>query len=459
MATGSTTRIDLDALRREYIHTPDDAVFLTRAKVLADAAGRFAELPPGERQGRIVEALCREMPIRVLPCDALLGRFVEEVPRGEDEAFARDNPQFFTAAGVPGLLDSAGLYCPQWSLLLDRGLAGLADDVSRVAQACGDAARRDWLEGVRLSLGVVGALARRLAAEAREMAGAAVEPDAARLRGAAAAMERVCGEPPGTFREALQLFLLFHSVLAAVVGGRNVTPGRMDRYLACFYEADVASGALVRQEAVEFLAAAFVMMSQGSGSVSTDFQSTKRTPNHYSHYYITLAGRDADGRARTNDLSWAILDAIELAGTREPTAAIRYTEDIDRAFWLRAVSLMRDGRPVIAFNDESILGGLERCGIAREAALDYVQNGLRQLPPVRPRHAGASRQRQHARSHPARDGPCGRRRLLRLRRVLRRRARGDAPRDRREGRSLRDRGGAAAACRLAALRRAPRSRA
>ena len=197
----------------------------------------------------------------------------------------------------------------------------------------------------------------------------------ARLAEAARSCDRIASSSPETFRDALQLFSFWHMALSCVVGGRNITPGRMDQYLFPFYERDVSQGRLTRSDAVELLAATMVRLPQLSGSIATDFQSTKRSPNRYSHYYITLAGSGADGESAVNDLSFAFLEAICLVDYREPSLSIRYCREIDPEFWRRALALMRDRLPVFAYNDQTVVPALQKAGIAEPLAREYVHCG------------------------------------------------------------------------------------
>jgi formate C-acetyltransferase len=379
MATRPQPRYDIDAIKRAYLDAPDSAVFLERARILGEAESRYAGLPPRQRQGRIIADLCARITIAVNPSDVFLGRILEETPSAADEEFIREHPELFIEPGVPGVLDSASIYCPDWSKLLALGIRGLVEEVEgheRRANATADASLADYLEGVRLSLRGVSELAVRFAQEARRRAAASGDTDArSRLAEAALSCERIALLPPESFRDALQLFILFHTVLSSVIGARNVTPGRMDQWLSPYYERDVAPGRSSREEAVELVAAVMVMMSQGSGHVLTDFQSTKRTPNRHSHYYITVAGVTPGGECAANDLSSVILDALRLTGLREPSIEIRYSDGIDRSFWHKALGMMREGLPLLAYNDDAVIAALAGQGTPESVARDYVHAG------------------------------------------------------------------------------------
>ena len=387
---------NLSAIREAYLAAPDEAVFLERARILEESRSKFQALPSGRRQGLIIQELCERISVVVNPFDVLLGRVREEVPTGRDEEFVQNSPELFVEAGLPGWLDSTEIYIPDWGKLLTLGLSGLRKEVADrrrdVQAALPDAEeRRDLLESVELALDGISRLLTRYAQEARRVARRTTEnPMATQLREVAECCEAVSRRAPSSFREALQLWVSYHAVLSCVVGGRNVTPGRMDQYLVQFYRKDLACGALARSDAVELLAAAMIMLSQLSGHETTGLVSKKRTPNRYSHYYITVGGVTPDGESAVNTLSLALLEARRLVQHREPTVSVRNFKGMDRALWAAAVEMMRDGLPVFAYNDHVVVPALVRYGVPERLARNYAHCGClncfipgSDLPPLR----------------------------------------------------------------------------
>jgi len=381
MSVVSQTIYDLDAIRKEYLDAPDDAVFLERAHVLADCIARFSSDPPGLRQGKTFTELCSRVTTVVTLADTLPCRILEERPSPADEDFIRTRPELFTEPGAKGFLESTGIYAPDWRHLLAVGISGLLTEVESARAAVPDsepdsASCRDHLDGVAMSLSAISNLALRYEEAARNLARRAnAGLISAHLMQAANACEFVATKPPESLRDALQLFLLYHMVLSCLAGGRNVTPGRMDQWLLPFWQRDVGSGLIPREEGIELLAIAMIELNQLSGKYSVDFQSSKHTPCRHSHYYITLAGVTPDGKSAVNDLSFAILDALRLVKFREPSVMVRYTTDIDRRFWREALSATRDRLPVFAYNDRIVIEGLTHHGTPLALVRNYVHAG------------------------------------------------------------------------------------
>ena len=74
--------------------------------------------------------------------------------------------------------------------------------------------------------------------------------------------QRIAHHPPQTFREALQLLWL--AVQGAQWGDRIglVNPGRLDRTLWPFYQADLAAGRLTREKALLLIESLYLLLNE-----------------------------------------------------------------------------------------------------------------------------------------------------------------------------------------------------
>ena len=249
---------------------------------------------------------------------------------------------------MPGLLDSLSIYTPDWDWLVERGLGGIVDEVrlqlAEVPPAAADAAEQgEFLLAAVSALEALSRLVRRYAEVARqEAAQATCRARQAELEEAAARCDRVAEQPPATFMEALQLLQITHMALSCLVGGRDVTPARLDQYLYRLYDDDVIQGRLSRDEAVVLLAQFMLRLSQMAGN-GTDFDDNqRRSPCLYSHLYVTVGGTDEQGRPAANTLTSVILDAIDLLDYKEPTLLVRWRADMDEGLRRRVAELVRE---------------------------------------------------------------------------------------------------------------------
>ena len=358
-------------------HAEDDrSVGLERAQILAAARDKHADLPRIESQAAFLHDLCTQITPLVEPEDVILGRIPESVPDAAQEALIREQPEFFEEPGLPGHLDSMGIYVPEWPWLLERGLGGISDYAKERLNASGlGPDQRAFLLAVTEAMSSVSCLFRRYADEARRQAADETVPERRiELEAASTRCERVAWEAPQSFADALQLIQLVHMTLSCLVGARDITPGRMDQYLLSLYEADLESGAIGKEDATALLAQFFLRLSQMSGH-GTDFDDrVRRTPCKYTHLYVTVGGVDSDGRSSVNELSFIIADAIRLLQYREPTLLVRWHRDQDPAFSAKIAAMVCDQLPVTIYNDPVVIDALVAQGVPRDVAHGYAHS-------------------------------------------------------------------------------------
>lgn len=351
---------------------------MERARILHPIWQRYAGQSRVARQASILRDLCEQITPVIEEENVLVGRMPEVLPTPEEERFIDQHPDLFAAPGVPGWLDSMSIYTPDWEWLLEVGLGGIAAAAQRHLDMLrdaddGDEARREFLAAAIGGLEAVSTLFHRYASEARRHAEAATtEQRRLELEGIAARCERLAWEAPASFVEGLQLLQLVHMVLSCLVGGRDVTPGRLDQYLLPLYRQDVTSGALDGDEAAVLLAMFFLRLSQMAGN-ATDFDDNlRRSPCRYTHLYVTVGGTDSEGNDAINELSLLVLDAIRLLRYKEPTVVVRYREDMPGAFKTKLAELIKGRFPVTIYNDDVVLRALMRQGVPPDLAREYA---------------------------------------------------------------------------------------
>jgi pyruvate-formate lyase len=365
----------LARLRARRLSEDERLVCMERARILHATRHRYADRSRVARQASILRDLCEQITPVIEEEDVLVGRMPEVLPSPEEEQFVEAHPELFTQPGVPGWLDSISIHIPDWEWLLEAGLGGIAAEAQRRLDLLPntDEDRREFLTAAIQGLEAVATLLRRYAAEARRLAElAASEQRRLELEEIAARCERVAWEAPTSFLEGLQLLQIVHMVFSCLIGGRDVTPGRLDRYLLQLYRQDLTNGTLDRDEAAVLLAMFFLRLSQTGGN-ATDFDDNlRRSPCRYTHLYVTVGGTDSEGNDATNELSFLVLDAIQLLHYKEPTVVVRYREDMADAFKAKVAELIRGRFPVTIYNDDVVLRALTRQGVPSDLARGYA---------------------------------------------------------------------------------------
>lgn len=151
--------------------------------------------------------------------------------------------------------------------------------------------QRALLEAMGDAMASVSRLIRRYATEARLQAEAESSPERrAELEASAGRCEAVAWEAPTDFVQALQLMQIVHMTMSCLVGGRDITPGRIDQYLYAYYQTGLESGAIARKDVAPLLAMFFLRLSQMSGHGTDYDDNVRRTPCKYTHLYATVGG-------------------------------------------------------------------------------------------------------------------------------------------------------------------------
>ena len=209
---------------------------------------------------------------------------------------------------------------PDMTIGLQLGWNGLLKKV-RYYKELNAPADTDFYDGEEeLLLGIL-TYTKRHADYAREMAEKETDYDTKQNYMEIARMnDRLCTEPPHTFREACQFLAIFQSVDRTYYAGGAM--GQLDELLCPYYENDIKKGCLTDEQAVWILASLFY------------------NDTHYSQ----IGGRLPDGsRDLTSRLSFLILDATHILHIPN-NIAVRVYDGMNEALLRRAAEyILEDG--------------------------------------------------------------------------------------------------------------------
>ena len=260
--------------------------------------------------------------------------------------------------------------------LLATGLAGViltATDKFETlpaADRAGDPGR--FYQAVIRSARAAVTFARRYAAQAEAMAAAATDP----ARGAELAeIARVCRQvpehPARSFHEAVQSVYFIHLIAQIESGGNSISLGRIDQYLAPYYQADLEAGRTDPDRARELLALLFIKTCEIWNVLEEAYVPGGEGPEGKTTQNVTVGGMDRDGNDATNALSHIGLNAYAEIRTVQPNFGVRLCAGTDDLFFRRALAYARDGVLLHFFNDEAIVASLVDAGHTLEDARDY----------------------------------------------------------------------------------------
>ena len=384
--------------RRDYRET-----FMERIELIFEAEKRFEGEAYGVRYGHTLDHILRHI-TPVTGEGPLAGEVVLRIPTPDEErdvlAHYRDwwnmstearhrQILFYYSEGWlkcrPPFFASMGHLAMDWERIIDEGIGSFRRSAEARLAGETDPDKAVFLEGALLCYGAVSAYIGRLA-----------ETAASEGRGELAEDLRAVEEGPArTFRQALQLIWIVSLVLQKVCGCGVLNLSRMDQYLLSRYDADIASGILTEDGAVELLQEFYYRNNEimvQTDHMSQEIETTKYTlevayddPN-----YLILAGRRADGRPGVNRLSFLMVEAARALKLRNPFIVVRWYEGIDPAFWRYCCDGMRENTTLVFYNDETMLPALKRYGVQEPELYDYGFFGCND--PTMPGDTGGLRQ-------------------------------------------------------------------
>lgn len=331
------------------------------AVVLAEAEAWRQHTPDEDWlvwRARRTAAKLHSLPIDILDGERIVGRPRFWDPCGEEaERFGAAWKSLESVPPFPG--GDTGHFNPDFDKILSIGIGGILDEIRTRRQVASDDKHAFYdaceiaMQGFSdYALAVAGAC--EIRADQRELG---------RI------CRKVSCEPPSTFHEAMQL--VFLTIIALWFGEDHVlcTPGRMDRTLRSFYEADVATGRITRQDAFDLICCLYIQLTMicfPGAAIS-----------------VLVGGRDADGVDLTNDLTYLCLEARAATHLVYPTVGLAWhegTPDELTDFSCRMIAT-GVGDPAF-FNDELISRGLRDLGVSEPDSRDYMNSTCVEIKPV-----------------------------------------------------------------------------
>lgn len=271
--------------------------------------------------------------------------------------------------------------------LVEEGLV----ETDRIAARCldtrtlpdgtpADADQLAFYRSLRITIDGIRAMATNLAdaAERDALRTDISDQRRAELLAAAQACRRVPYYPPATFQEGLQACWLLHIAMLLEDFEQGMSFGRLDQALIHLYEADLARGALTREQALEL----WVSFEAKTGETIPLY--SNRMDVYFSGnavgQSITVGGVDAEGHDVSNELSELVLEAFGQLGTREPALHVRVHDQTPKRLLDKAVAVMQrtGGRPTL-MGDETVIRSLQNTGMTLEHARDYAIIGCVEL--------------------------------------------------------------------------------
>lgn len=304
--------------------------------------------------------------------------------RARGEALLPEEVQVYMETGVFGMegkLNAGDAHLAvNYARVLSDGLKGYEERV-RALKAALDLTDPESIDkyvfykAVLVVIAAVRRFAGRYAALAREMAASEKdEARAAELRRIAETCDRVPYEPARSFREAVQSVWFIQLILQIESNGHSLSYGRFDQYMFPYYQADVESGAITRDEALELLTCLWIKtLSVNKVRSQAHTFSSAGSPMYQN---VTIGGQTTDKTDAVNDLSFLVLQSVAQTRLTQPNLTVRYHAGLNKKFYDECIEVMKLGFGMPALNnDEVIIPSFVKWGVAEEDAYNYSAIG------------------------------------------------------------------------------------
>ena len=238
------------------------------------------------------------------------------------------------------------------------GLGARLDEMRERLIRCreeADAEGVEFLENAILSVEAVLGLVERYRAEAEKRG----------LSDIAATLAKVPFSGATTFHEALQSLRILHFAMWCE-GEYHCGLGRIDQYLFPYYEADISSGRLTEESALEELEEFFIACNRDSDL----YIGVQQGDNGQS---VMFGGITPDGKDAFNDLSRLCIKACGELKLVDPKINLRVSKTTSLDVYKMGTELTAKGLGFPQYaNDDVVIPALERWGYAKEDARNYT---------------------------------------------------------------------------------------
>jgi len=358
----------IDALRNK----PVKSTYYERLIVADKASQLYAGLAHPLYLGYCHNYVLQNVSCPIKPHDILVGRFEEHLPSDEEEIILAD------IAERKSLFMNDGGHCTfDWEEIVKIGLTGYVEKTEReIARRLAEGAEPDrviLLQGMNLVYkSYILYIARY--AEAAEEAG---------LFEIANVCRNLTKRPPETFLEAMQFVLFIASVFSIYSASANATLccGRLDDILNPFYERDIASGILTREDAGyiidDFNCKSAIILGRGEHQMSGGSVNDTgwfRNPMYDSPTYVIIGGYSNNQDYKKNQLTKLFLERIH-PRLENPVYVYRRTKDVNEEEWTIACDKLRQNSTLLIYNDETVIPSLTKVGVEDEDAINYTIHG------------------------------------------------------------------------------------
>ncbi|MEX1117137.1 MAG: pyruvate formate lyase family protein [Akkermansiaceae bacterium] len=241
--------------------------------------------------------------------------------------------------------------------LLRLGLPGLTAEITDRLARAKEPAEREFLEGLREALQLIGDALRHYAAQARGLAADCGDADrVAELNAIATACAAVAERAPETFHEAMQLAWIY----ALASGTWNY--GRVDDWLGTFLVRDLDAGRLTDERALDLVCSWWSLI--------------KSYENQFNNR-VFIGGRGRTNEAAADRFALLAITATRRVRLNQPQLSLRFYDGQNPELMARALDAIGEGCtfPMLYNDDVNIPAVACAFGLPESEAVHYTPYG------------------------------------------------------------------------------------
>ncbi len=269
-----------------------------------------------------------------------------------------------------------GHFTVDYGKVLNIGFRGIMEEAlaekAKLNVYDGDYAKRnEFLESVIICAQATITYAQRYAVLAYDMAKSCADPQRKQeLLTISKNCANVPENPADGFYEACQSFWFVQMLLQTESSGHSISPGRFDQYMYPFYEKDIESGKITREDAQELMDCIWVKLNDLNKV--RDAASAEGFAGYSLFQNLCAGGQTEEGLDATNDLSFMCIQASMHTRLPAPSFSVRIWNGTPNEFMIKCAELTRTGIGLPAYyNDEVIIPSLMSRGVSLKDARNY----------------------------------------------------------------------------------------
>ena len=260
--------------------------------------------------------------------------------------------------------------------IFEKGLRGVYEDAQTALKAAEKDKEKEFLTAICDGLLCVKKIAEKFADRADKML--KDNPDNQNLKRISVSARRCPWEKPQSFYEAINTYAFMRKIIGSLEGIGVNSFGRVDVDLYPFYENDIKSGRMTKEEA-------FKLISQFLITFDSHYDHDKKMAGYADHELentYVLGGCDTDGKPVFNELTKMFLKANNDEKIIFPKIKCRFSENSPKEYLdLINEPIIKGTSTILYQNDDASIPALIRCGVSEKDARDYLVSGCWDLEP------------------------------------------------------------------------------